>query len=154
MLHSFKRISIASLLFLSIACTKTADSPSNTTLITASAWKYSSSGIDNDKNGTIDTDLPAGTINACDKDNIVTFKNDFTGILDEGATKCDPALPQTSTIIWKFNNNEKGITLPVIFAGISGDMIIQQLTSTNLVLQKEVNIGLPSTVNAIFIFKH
>lgn len=138
------------------SCSKDDDSgPSKTSLITSAAWKYENAGLDVNKDGFIDTAVPAGFLVDCDKDNTITFKSDGTGTLDEGATKCDPGNPQTSAFTWSFKNNETMLNFPTaIFTGISGDISILKLTSTELDLSKEVNIGGPTTVNVIVELKH
>src|ERR1700712_3410735 len=80
-------------------CSKKSSTPAAKTkadFLVTSTWKYSTAGIDNDGNGTIDVSLPAGTIETCVTDNTITFKSDKTGIIDEGATKCDASTAQTS----------------------------------------------------------
>jgi hypothetical protein len=63
---------------------------------------------------------------ACSKDDFFTFKSDGTYITDEGATKCDPMDPQTSTANWSFNANQTKVTID----GDEGD--IAELTETVL----------------------
>lgn len=49
------------------------------------------------------------TMDACDKDNTMTFKTDKTFVTDEGATKCDPKAPQTETGTWALIDSETKI---------------------------------------------
>ncbi len=143
-------------LLISFGCKKSDSSgPSKTELITSASWKYDNAGLDINKDGFIDTALPPGYVGDCDKDNTLTFKSDGTGTLDEGASKCDPGNPQTSPFTWSFKNGETTINFPtVILTGISGDVTIQKLTSTELDFIKEINIGAPATVNVIVELKH
>lgn len=78
-----------------------APAPTKTQLLTAKSWKMTSMKV-----GTMDY---IGFLPACQKDDFLTFKTNFTVIDDEGATKCDPADPQTETSGWSFINNETAI---------------------------------------------
>jgi hypothetical protein len=124
--------------------------PTKASLITASTWKYSSAGIDVDGNGTSDLPLPADSVKACDTNNTLTFKSDGTGIVDEGPTKCNPANPQTIPFSWSLKNNDADLNFSTaIFAGISGDAKILELTSTKLTLSKQITV--PGTIFPITI---
>ena len=86
---------VASASFFS--CEKESDQPpaeaTKTDQITASAWVHESSGIDMDKNGTIDVASALAGIPACRLDNVLTFKKDGTATADEGATvKLEPLM--------------------------------------------------------------
>lgn len=132
-------------------------------LLTASAWKYSGAQYDLDNNGTGDGSLPAGVIQTCDLDNIVTFKADKTGVLDEGATKCDPSTPQTRTFSWALSNNDTQLDVTgVIFTGIQSSFKVVELTDSKLVVSQQVStstlslplpIPLPA-INVIVTFIH
>jgi len=129
--------------------------PSKMELITKSAWRYDTGGVDANKDGFVDTALPPGYVLSCNTDNTLTFKNDGTGVVDEGATKCDVADPQTRNFTWTFTAGETIINFPtLVFNGLTGDVKIKTLTDTKLELMKEVNIGAPTTVFVIISFKH
>lgn len=129
--------------------------PSKTELITKAAWKYDTGGVDANKDGFVDTALPPGYVLPCNTDNTLTFSTGGTGVVDEGATKCDVADPQTRNFTWTFTAGETMINFPsVVFSGLTGDVKIKALTDTKLELMKEVNIGAPSTVFVIISFKH
>ena len=117
--------------------------PTKTQLLTSGAWKYESGGADLDKNGTIDISLETiGTIPPCILDNSATFNADGTGINDEGATKCDPALPQTTSFNWSFANNETALNISGSgFAGISGQFKITTLSTTRLTIAKDTTVN-------------
>lgn len=141
-------------LFFSACKKNDATGPTKMELITTGTWKFDKAGLDVNKDGFMDTDLPPGYLVDCDKDNVITFKSDGTGTVDEGASKCDPADPQTSPFTWSFKNNETILNFPAaVFNGITGDVTIQKLTTTELDMIKEVNIGAPTTVNVIFEMK-
>jgi hypothetical protein len=125
-----------------------------TELITQSSWKYDNASLDLDRNGTPDSPLPPGFLEPCDTDNTITFKSDGSGVADEGASKCDPAAPQSSPFTWTFKDNEQTIAFSNIdFAGLSGDVKVVTLNDTKLELHKEVNAGF-AIVNVIVYLKH
>lgn len=154
-MKSVSRLAFLLLLVISVACKKEKDAgQSNTDLITSASWKYENAGLDVNKDGFIDTSVPPGYVGDCDKDNTLTFKSDGTGTVDEGTTKCDPANPQTSPFTWMFTGSNVIKFPTAVFTGISGDVTILKLTSTELDLSKEINIGGPTTVNVIVELKH
>jgi len=148
-------IMIGSLFFQS-SCSKDEDSgPSNTELIASAAWKYNNSGADVNNDGFIDAAVPPGYILDCDKDNTLTFKNDGTGTLDEGANKCDPSSPQTSVFTWTFSNAETFINISIpVMTGFNGSLEILKLTSTELNLSKQVSIGGTAPIFVVVELKH
>jgi hypothetical protein len=124
-------------------------------LMTSATWKYDTASIDSDKNGTPDQPLPAGTIENCEKDNVITFKSDSTGTLNEGTTKCDPGDPQTTSFKWWFKDNGAVLYSPdPIFGGLSGDVKVIELTATKLRVTKEVTVAPTFTVNIVLDLKH
>lgn len=123
------------------ACKKDSSSSSNasrTTLITQTTWRYDTSGIDLDHNGTID--LGNDTLIAkCQKDDIYTFASNGTGTMDEGSLKCSVADPQTSSFNWSLTNHDS--VLHATFPPISGTINIQSVTSTKWTLYKDTTIS-------------
>lgn len=112
------------------SCSKDDDS-NNTTpqtktqLLTAHSWKLTGSKL----NGVDDF----STLDACDLDDIATFLSNGTGNMDEGATKCDPADPQTSPITWSFQSNETILSIDY-GGGLVVDATIVALTSDQMKL--------------------
>ena len=139
-----------------IACSKNdGTTVSKTQLLCSAAWKYDTAGIDADNNGSIDAALPAGYVQDCKKDNIVSFKSDGTGTSDEGASKCNAGDPQTSSFTWSFINNETGMNFPQqVFTGFDGDVNLKSLTSTQMILMKQVSISPTQTVNVVVQLRH
>jgi len=132
-----------------ITCKKSPDPvhiKTNTELISQSTWKFDKatvSGID-----------VSSYVQACQKDNIITFLTAGTGTLDEGVTKCSLADPQTSPFTWGFLNNETTLHIStVLFTGGSSDFTIITLSETQLVLSQNITIN-GSTQNAVVTFKH
>jgi len=127
-----------------------------TQTISQSSWKYQSASVDQDNNGTGDFAVPPGTFQNCETDNVITFKTDGTGTLDEGASKCNTADPQTISFTWNFSANETilNINTPIL-AGVGGDFKIITLTNTQLVLSKLLTVpGIPAPVTIIVTFVH
>ena len=134
-----------------LACDKKSDNPpappkTKTELITQAAWKF-----DNAKVGTIDV---SAFLQACQKDNVVTFASNNTGTADEGNTKCNVADPQSSPFTWEFTSNESMLHVStVLFTGGSSDFNIVALTEMQLIVSQNITVS-GSTQNAIVTFKH
>ena len=145
-------------IFAFVSCDKGEDSksaPTKTELITKAAWKFEHAALDLNKDGQIDTDLPAGYVTACEKDNTLVFKKDGSGVADEGPSKCDQSNPQTTNFNWTFENGEQNLKFEQsIFTNIDGNVKILTLNDTKLELMKEVTIGPGQNVNVIVRFKH
>jgi hypothetical protein len=125
------------------ACKKDGDeekAKTNTEKLTLAAWKYDKAELDVDKNGTGDLPIPASAIDACEKDNLITFKANNTGTIDEGPTKCNSSDPQSLPFTWAFKTNETVINFPTaIVAGVNGDVTVVSLTETAMVLKGEID---------------
>jgi len=120
--------------------------PSNTDYIIKASWKF-----DKAMSGGADV---SGFLNACYKDNTMTFQANGNGSLDEGGSKCNAADPQTTNFTWNFTNN--GSTLNVtagIFAGQSGSFTIITLNDTQMVLQGTISTPAGPVTGQIY-FKH
>ena len=153
-----KLLFFALLAFSVYSCSKDDDDDgpvTNVELISASAWKFDTAGIDANRDGTIDAAIPEDMLESCDTDNTILFRTDGTGTIDEGATKCDDSNPQSVGFTWSFKNNETVINFSdTLFGGLTGDVTIRRLTATQLELAKEVNIGLPIEIPVIVRLKH
>jgi hypothetical protein len=112
---------IAALAFLTVSSCKKEDEKKTTTpakskteLLTAKAWKMTAftvnPGITFVPGGPTITDFFA-QLEPCEKDDTEKFNTGGTGVSDEGATKCDPADPQTESFTWVFNPSETIITI-------------------------------------------
>ncbi len=144
------------LFFIINSCSKKSSSPSQTKtqLISSSAWKYDTAGLDLNGDGSIDEALPANTIPSCVTDNTLTFNSDSTGIENEGAIKCDTTAPQTTSFTWSFNTAQTIINFPdSLFGTFGGAVNITSLTTTQLHLEKTITqSGL--SFNVAVYFKH
>lgn len=133
--------------FSIISCNKNdTPPPTNTDYIIKASWKF-----DKAMSGGADV---SGFLNACYKDNTMTFQANGTGSLDEGATKCNSGDPQTTNFTWNFSNN--GSTLNVtggIFAGQSGSFTVITLNDTQMVLEGTITTPTGPVTGQIH-FKH
>lgn len=80
--------------------------PSNTELLTAKNWRltaYTNTVISTSGNTT--TDLYAAEP-PCARDNFMTYKPDKTLAFDEGPTKCNPLVQQTTSLSWAWQDDE------------------------------------------------
>lgn len=72
------------------------------------------------------------TIEACSKDDCSGFTSDGKTSFDEGATKCDPSDPQTSS--GTYTLSEDGKILTVTQDGFTLPFTIEELTADKLVI--------------------
>jgi hypothetical protein len=142
-----------SLAFLAIfmGCGKSSSNPAaSPSLITQAAWKYDTSGIDLNKDGVID--IGDTTLLPCEKDNTYLFKKDSTGVMDEGATKCNAGDPQSTGFSWALTNNQTVLTLSGN-ALLAGSLNISSVTATKFILYKDTTFSGVS-FRYIFSLKH
>jgi hypothetical protein len=124
------------------ACEKEDDAriSSNTALITAAPWKLVSEavspGVDTDADGNLEYEL-IGTY-GCSEDNSENFNPDLTILTDQGAVKCDPSTPQTSsTGNWAFINNETQLSRTYFNYPDSSTFNVISISNTEMILQIE-----------------
>jgi hypothetical protein len=90
-------------------------------------------------------------INACIKDNIITFSSNGSGTTDEGPTKCNAGDPQTQNFTWNFTTNETVLNVnAAIFAGQSGNFTILALTETSLALEGTISTSSGNVTGQIY----
>lgn len=129
--------------------------PTRTQILIGGAWRFHDAGIDVDNNNTIDAPIPDLVLEDCDLDNTFTFRNDGTGFYDEGATRCDPADPQTAEFGWSFTDNDQKITLTQIdFGGLEATFDVRAINEQRLLLSQSVDVGLPVPVTVLLDFRH
>ena len=145
------------LLFIFAASCKKSDTDtstqtkSKTILLTQTAWKIQTVGLDADKNGVADSDVTS-SVPACKLDNVYTFRSDSTGTMDEGAVKCATTDPQTSSFTWGFKSNQTILTGTFGFS--NGDATIISMNDTNMVVTYDDNLGTSTTYHFIVTLKH
>jgi hypothetical protein len=128
-----------------------------TDLISKSSWKYDNAGVDFNKDGTIDQPLSAlapGAVATCQTDNILTFKSNNEGTVDEGATKCNAADATTTNFNWNFADNETNLNISNnVFSIMNGKSKIVTLTETAFSLSRDTTV-VGSNVALVVTFKH
>jgi hypothetical protein len=124
-------------IFLFTNCKKEDDNPpppskTNTQRMTQSPWKFSAA--------TVSGVNVSGSLQTCQKDNILTFSTAITGSMDEGATKCNAGDPQVNPFTWNFANNETIVHIStVLFTGGISDFTLVSISDTQLVLSQVIN---------------
>ena len=152
-----KILAFTLLLLSAASCKKSgSDAPaakSKTVLLTQVSWKIQSVALDADKNNVADPngDLTS-SLRACQMDNVYSFKSDNTGVMDEGASKCDINDPQTKAFTWLFKNNET--TLSGTYGLGNNDASIVSMDDTTLVITYDDNFGTPTSYHLLATFKH
>lgn len=140
------------------ACQKDSGNNNATTktdLLTAGAWVHESSGVDVDKNGTIELSLEAAGVPQCRLDNVLTFQKNNTAVADEGAAKCNTADPQTTNFSWQFADNEGALVFSGnVFNQLNGKFAVRTLTNSSLSLSKDTTVGTLGSVAVIVNLKH
>ena len=138
-------------LFLLVSCAKekppAPKAKTKTEMLTTHYWKMSAATIDPPLvvGGTPISDWYA-QMDACEKDNIYKYNANGTTVADEGATKCDPADPQTELETWSFNSTETIITEN------GSDAKLLNLTDNELKMSLVENIdGINYTLTVTFV---
>lgn len=138
-----------SIIIFFAACKKDSNNntpKTNTDLLVQASWIFD--------NATVGGSDVSSLIQACQKDNTLSFAAGGTGTLDEGATKCNSSDPQSSPFTWSFATNETVLHVSAtLFTGGSSDFNIITLTETQLILSQNINIA-GTSQNAIVTFKH
>ena len=117
-----------------------------TELITTSSWRFGAATVGG---ADVSASLPT-----CQKDNIMTFSVGLTGVVDEGATKCNGADPQTNPFTWSFQSSETVLNIStILFTGGSNNFTIVALNETQLVLSQIITVG-GTPQNAVVTFLH
>lgn len=122
--------------------------PTKTELIIRSGWKFdrATAGTYGDVSAYID---------ACYKDNVITFSNGGTGTVNEATVICAPSTAGSFT--WSFTNGETVLnTSSPLFPGGTGTFTIVTLNETNLVLSMPFTLPPPisQTVVIEITLKH
>jgi hypothetical protein len=147
--------SLMTLMLIWTACSKKNSGNNNTnsnmTLMTQAVWKYDTSGFDLTGDGKID--FADTLLEPCFKDNTYQFKKDSTVVVDEGATKCNSADPQTATYSWSITSGTPAILRSDADSILANGVTVQTLNSTQLVVYKDTAI-LGISLRYILSMKH
>ncbi len=134
-----KFLSLAIFAFLLVQCSKDDDAPAKTPAeLIIGSWQVTSDVF------SPAYDLGTGTpvseayplYEACEKDNITTFKTNSEGEFNEGATKCDAADEQTIPFLWTLKDNNTTLNISAI-----ADFKILQLDATTLKISSTFDDG-------------
>lgn len=126
--------------------------PDNAGLLTEKNWKLSAFTIDPAidwfGNGTLVTNIYA-QLPACAKDDLTIFNKNGVVNFDEGASKCDPNDPQTTTGTWAFNTDKTIIS--VTTDGSTQSWKVLELKGDRMMIEyQEVEDGITYTLTGTF----
>ena len=141
-------LTASSFIFYSCSNKDTTPPPpkTKTQLLAQGIWKFKSAIV-----GAADY---SSSLQACQKDNVLTFATAGTGIVDEGLTKCNGADLQTTSFTWNFLASETMLHITAtLFSGGSGDFTLVSLTETELVVSQPFTIG-PAVLIVVVTFIH
>lgn len=147
--HFLYVVIICGLMVANVGCSKDDDDnagpKTKTELLTTGSWKFSDIKV----NGT----SVASFFETCQKDNILTFLAAGNGTADEGATKCDPADPDSNPFNWAFESNETVLFVSTpLFTGGSSTFTIVSLTESQLVVSQTITImGVSQNAEVTFV---
>jgi len=148
-IKSLFSIALSNLLFVVLIsgnCNKDETPATKTEMITSSNWRFekaTASGFD-----------VSSQVDACIKDNVITFSANGTGTIVEGPIICVP--PTASAFTWSFQSNETVLSLstPLITGG-SGNFTIVTLNQVNLAISQDMIIPpSPTPVTVVITLKH
>ena len=137
-------------IFIFSSCKKedkiTTTPQTKTQLLTQSTWKFSGA--------TVGTNDVTPFIQACQKDNVLTFTAAGAGNVNEGALKCNSGDPQSTPLTWNFQNGETVLFISArLFTGGSSNFTLVSLTETQLVVSQIITVS-GSSQNAVVTFIH
>jgi hypothetical protein len=147
----FSFIALLAIAFLLVSsCSKKDTTPTpktNTQLISQGTWKFSTA--------TVGGSDASSMIQACQKDNTMVFTSAGTGTVDEGATKCNAADPQTDPFTWNFQSTETILFISTtLFTGGSSSFTLVSLSETQLVVSQGFSVGPGPVQNVVVTFIH
>ena len=148
---SFSILLTAISLFVISACSNKSDNTpppkTKTQLLTQATWKF--------KSATIGGADATGQVQACQRDNVLSFQSNGNGTGDEGATKCNAGDPQTYNFTWNFASGETVLhTSNALFTNGSNDFTILSLTETELVVQMDYTPPIGPAAVVVITFIH
>lgn len=148
---SFASLGLLSLSLVFVSCSKDDDDnnpapKTKTQLITQNYWKFSTATV-----GGFDVSI---ALQACQKDNFISFYPNGTGTLDEGPAKCNALDPQSNPFNWNFQNGETQLFISAtLFTGGNTLFNLVTLSETQLVVSQNITVG-GSQQNAVVTFVH
>ncbi len=141
---------IAAFSFMSCQPDKDPPQPTRTDLLTKSPWKFENSGIDVNKDGTIDV----GDLEPCQTDDLVTFFKNNVASFDPKEQKCDPDdVPES--VKWTWRDSEQK-SLRISYTDGSADDIsdVLEISETRLVLKITEPGSSVAIADFLIVLKH
>jgi hypothetical protein len=138
--------------FIFSSCHKTDTTPApapktKTQLLSQAAWKF--------KGATAGGSDVSSSIQACQKDNVLTFAAAGTGTVDEGPTKCNVTDPQSTSLTWNFASGETIIHVSTpLFTNTGNDFTLISLTETELVVSINYTPPVGPVLLMVITFQH
>ena len=136
--------------FIFSSCGKDYTTPApktKTQLLSQNTWKFKTAFA-----GTTDI---SSSIQACQKDNVLTFAVALTGTADEGATKCNSGDPQSNPFTWNFQSSETILFISAtLFSGGSSTFTLVSLSETELVVSQTITPPVGPSFLAVVTFVH
>ena len=132
MTHSTKTISALLFTFILFfqSCKKNDQTtPDVATSLQNKNWKLVALTVSPAINGI--TDAYNNYLEDCERDNLFTFNINNAFVLNEGATKCDPADPQTQNGTWNYNSTSKMLFFQLTLPSDEYNMMITQIDATS-----------------------
>lgn len=143
----FLIVTLFAALNLFSSCKKDNDDPPKTKreLLVQASWKYKSATVGG---------LPYTSFPSCQTDNTLSFNTAGTGVVDEGASKCNGGDPQTNPFTWSFQNAETEIQLSsALFTNGGTTITLISVTETELVVSFPVSTPGPIIIVQV-TFQH
>lgn len=123
---------VAGVSFVLFSCKKDEKSKSDL-LVDGGCWKHTKSEFFDSSSSTWEN----SPIDSCDLDDCLTLNVGGTITLDEGAFKCDPTDPQTSSGTWSLSTDETTLTLVDNAFPIPVASKIIELSADKMILETE-----------------
>jgi hypothetical protein len=147
----FLLVFISATVFIFSSCNKKDSTPvvpkTKTELLVLGAWKF--------KGATSGGSDISGSLQACQKDNIMTFLAAGTGSVDEGPAKCNAADPQINPLTWNFASSETILHVSAtLFSNTGNDFTLISLTETELVVSIIYAPPIGPTFLVVITFQH
>ena len=147
MTHSTKTISALLFTFILFfqSCKKNDQTtPDVATSLQNKNWKLVALTVSPAINGI--TDAYTNYLEDCERDNLFTFNLNNVFVLNEEATKCDPADPQTQNGTWNYNSTSKMLFFQLTLPSDEYNMMITQIDATSFTgVEKETVSGINYT---------
>jgi hypothetical protein len=97
------------------------------------------------------TDIYNNFLDACNRDDLFKFNANNIFLYDEGATKCNPADPQTQDGSWNYNSNTKNLFFQLTPPSDEYNMTIKEINDTGFKAEMyETDSGVDYTITWIF----